>query len=121
MIFSNTQIFVNVCHMIKSKTIFILYTIYIFKHIHLHLYTIIYSKQNPEFAILMHETISSMLICAKFNIIYQHIDIFYNKNDVLSEDGFFIYKYEYFESFKSIVAKLERLEQNKCFDIDTIV
>lgn len=106
----------NVCHMIKSKTIFILYTIYIFKHIHLHLYTIIYSKQNPEFAKLMHETISNMLICAKFNIVYQHIDIFYNEKDV-SSGGYFIYKNEYFQNFKLIVSKLESLEQNKYFEI----
>lgn len=111
----------NVCHLIRSKTIFILYTIYIFKHIHLHLYTIIYSKQNPEFAKLMHETISNMLICAKFNIIYQRIDIFCNENYVLSEGGYFIYKFEYFQNFKLIVSKLENLEENKYFDIDMIV
>lgn len=62
-----------------------------------------------------------MLICAKFNIIYQHIDVFFNENDVLTEGGYFIYKTEYFQNFKLIVHKLEKLENNKYFDIEMIV
>jgi len=69
----------------------------------------------------MHETISNMLIRAKFNIVYQHIDIFYYEKDVFTEGGYFIYKNEYFQNFKLIVSKLESLEQNKYFEIDMIV
>jgi len=107
--------------MIKSKTIFILYTVYIFNYIHLHLFTIIYSKQNPEFAQIMHDAISNMLLCIQFNIVYQYIGPFYEIYDALTENGYTIYHNEFFHNFRMMVSKLEHLEKNKYFEIDMIV
>ncbi|KAF0721907.1 Uncharacterized protein FWK35_00025870, partial [Aphis craccivora] len=78
-------------------------------------------KQNPEFAQLMHDAISNMVICIQFNIVYQHIGPFYEVNDALTEDGYSVYRKELFHNFRMMVSKLEDLEKNKYFDIDMIV
>lgn len=62
-----------------------------------------------------------MIICAKFNIIYSHIDKFYDINDTFTEFGYLIYKYELFNDFRNIISKLENTDKHFNFDLNMIV
>jgi len=62
-----------------------------------------------------------MTLCAKYNIIYAYIDHFYNINDVMTEGCYNIFKYKHFHSFRSIVIKLENLNDHLIFDMDMVV
>jgi len=46
---------------------------------------------------------------------------FYNVNDVLTDDGYIIYKYEFYYNFRNIVTKLENVQNHMYFDLNMIV
>jgi len=47
---------------------------------------------------------------------------FYNVNDVLTEDGYIIYKYEFYYNFRNKVTKLENVQNHIIyFDLNMIV
>ncbi|KAF0706304.1 Uncharacterized protein FWK35_00029841, partial [Aphis craccivora] len=47
-------------------------------------------KQNPVFGVLIQETFDQLILCAKFNIIYNHIDKYHDIQSTLTE---YVFKY----------------------------
>lgn len=70
---------------------------------------------------MIHETFDQLILCAKFNIIYNNIDKYHDIQSTLTEYGYNIYKYEYYYSFINIVSKLEHPDKNLDFDFNMIV
>lgn len=54
------------------------YTIYSINNLHLHLFTIIYRKQNPAFGKLIYEVYTNLIMCSKFNIVNKFTKHFSN-------------------------------------------
>lgn len=52
--------------------------IYIFNYLRLHIFSIIYRKQNPG-KIIMHDAYFNMIMCAKYNIVY-YTQVHYRHN-----------------------------------------
>lgn len=73
------------------------------------------------FGKLLHEAYDSIIMCAKFNILYKYIDSFYDINSVFTDDGYRIYKYEFYYNFREVISKLEKIERHLYFDFDMIV
>ncbi|KAE9528575.1 hypothetical protein AGLY_012150 [Aphis glycines] len=78
-------------------------------------------KQNPVFEKLIHEALFSLIMCAKFNIVYKYFQNFDNLNDGLTEDGYYFFKITLFYPFLNIVKNLENVQGNLIFDIDMVV
>ncbi|KAF0710032.1 Uncharacterized protein FWK35_00032967, partial [Aphis craccivora] len=78
-------------------------------------------KQNPVFGKLIHEALSLLIMCTKFNIVYKYVHNFANLNDGLTEDGYYFFKIRLFYPFLNIVKNLENVQGNLMFDIDMVV
>lgn len=88
------------------------------------LFTIIYNiyrKQNPALGALLHEAFKNLIMCSKFNIVKKYIHPFYNLNNVFTEDGHFIFKYNYLNNFKSMLRMLDNIDKHIHFENDMIM
>jgi len=61
------------------------------------------------------------MMCAKYNIVYKYLHNLLNINDVLTEDGYYIFKHRYFHPFRAIVDQLENVNDHFTLDIDMVV
>jgi len=73
------------------------------------------------FGKLLHDAYESLIMCAKFNIVYKYFDGFFDINNVYTDDGYRIFKYELYYNFRQIISKLDKIERYLYFDFDMIV
>lgn len=73
------------------------------------------------FGNLIHVAYENMIICAKFNILYTYMEQFYDIYNTYTENGYHIFKYDYYYNFINIVDKLEKIDRHLYFDFNKIV
>lgn len=69
----------------------------------------------------MHKAFVNLILISRFNIIQKCIHLFYNTDDVFTEDGYHLFKKKYLHKFKTMLNMLDDNEKYMNFDLNTIV
>lgn len=77
-----------------------------------------YRNQNPEVGAILHEIFKNLVLCSKYNIINNFLNIYSQfESAVLTRAGIYVYECYVLRNFDQMLKEMDEFSNNLKFDL----